>query len=116
MSLLPLSYPSPQFAQIPKRPPHSPLPNDDLEMMYCSTRLMCADTLGTLPGTGRPALASFMKYFCTRLATCSHMKQNIYLSTEIFLSLFLCKHNAQSYVDDYYQAGVKNKASKVRIT
>lgn len=24
---------------------------------------------GVLPGTGMPALVSFMKYFCTRLAT-----------------------------------------------
>lgn len=27
---------------------------------------------GTRPGTGRPALANFIKYFCTRLATWKH--------------------------------------------
>ena len=28
------------------------------------------DGIDTLPGTGNPNFANFMKYFCTRLATC----------------------------------------------
>lgn len=42
-------------------------------------------TLGVLPGTGIPAFVSFMKYFCTLLATCEEEEQKLSMQKELTL-------------------------------
>jgi len=41
--------------------------------------------LGVLPGTGIPAFVSFMKYFCTLLATCEEEEQRFGKQKELAL-------------------------------